>query len=159
VTPLRLLAVYGLIRAFAAPTGEVFKGLGRPHLSLLFEFLYSLPLVAGLLLLVPRIGVNGAPLALLIAQCFAALPAVATGMRMLRVRPRELVGALASPVAAAGVLALVLLATLSVTNRFSTALSFARLVGVGCFGYVLGVGLLARDVVVPMWANLRTKRA
>jgi O-antigen/teichoic acid export membrane protein len=155
VEPLRLLAIYGLVRSFAAPSGELFKGLGRPGLQLTFSVIYAVALIPSLILLVPPLGLRGAPLALMIAQLAASVPTFITGLRLLHVRPREFVAALGPPFAAAGVLAAALLVVVLSAPSESPTVSLGLSVVVGLLAFAAGVALFARPVITAMWVNAR----
>jgi O-antigen/teichoic acid export membrane protein len=155
IGPLRLLAVYGLVRSFVSPTGELFKGLGRPHLGLIFSTAYLVVLIPSLLLLVPPLGLHGAPLALLIAQAVASVPMFVTGLRLVRVGGRELFRALAPPAAAAGVLAVALVLVVVATRSAPPAVALVAAVVVGALALAGGLALFARATVTAMWTTAR----
>ena len=61
VTPLRILAVYALVRAVVAPSGEVFKGSGKPYLLTAFGALHLSLSIPCLLVLVRRYELTAPP--------------------------------------------------------------------------------------------------
>ena len=63
VTPLRILAFYGLLKSFAAPAGELFKGIGKPHLGPLFSMFHLGLAVPVLYVLIRSLRLDGAALA------------------------------------------------------------------------------------------------
>lgn len=155
VTPLRILAVYALVRALVAPSGEVFKGAGKPywltasgaaHLSL------SIPC---LLVLVPRHGLNGAALGMLAPMAVVGLAAFCVSARMLDLELGTIARALVPSYVCAGILGLALLALLPVADALPAVAGLAMLVAVGICVYVVSTAVFARSVVVPMWAGLR----
>ena len=155
VTPLRILGAYALIRVFAAPSGDVFRGAGRPHLIPAFLLPGTLLTVALLLVLVPRLDLNGAALSMLIVTCSIGTPMFITTMRLLGVRFGELARALAPSFACAGILAVVLVALLPLADTLPPVAALVLMVGVGAVSYIGSTVVLARDVVAPWWASLR----
>jgi lipopolysaccharide exporter len=159
IVPLQLLAVYGVIRSMFGPSGELFKGLGRPSLTVLFAALYAALVIPALLLLIRIMGLPGAPLALIVAQLGASLPAFLMSLRMVGLSLRELASALAAPAAPAACVAIALIMAVELTSAMAPAVS---LIVVGAFGlaaYALGAVLFARGVIVPIWASLRARGA
>jgi lipopolysaccharide exporter len=155
IGPLRLLGVYGLVKSFAAPSNEVFKGLGHPKYGLLFEVIFSLPVLPALLLLVPAIGINGAPLALLIGLCCSGIPAFIVCLRLLGVTAAELARTLSAPLAAAGCVTIALALAVPLTAPLHPLASLAVVAVVAVGAYVAGTALFARRIVVAMWSNAR----
>jgi PST family polysaccharide transporter len=155
VGPLRLLGVFGLVKSFAAPSNEVFKGLGHPKYGLIFEIAFSLPVLPALFLLVPRFGIHGAPLALLVGAAVSAVPAFVVCLRLLGVTVGELVAALGAPVAAAACVAVTLAVSVELTSDLPALASLGIVALVGVCGYVAGTALFARRIVVAMWTNAR----
>jgi PST family polysaccharide transporter/lipopolysaccharide exporter len=156
---LRLLAIYGLVRSFVAPCGELFRGLGRPSVNLYAGICFAAMLIPALILLIPPLGLEGAPLAFLIGQVCISIPVWGIAMRMIGVRGRDLSSALMPLVASAGLLAAVLLLTVALTRSAPALVSFTILVLVGAATIVAGAALFAREIVVPMWVNLRARGA
>jgi O-antigen/teichoic acid export membrane protein len=155
IGPLRLLGVFGLVKSFAAPANEVFKGLGHPKYGLWFEIVFSLVVLPALILLVPRLGINGAPVALLVALALSGVPAFIVCLRLLSVTPKELAGALAPPFVAAGCVAAVLALAVVLTRDLSPLASLGLVGAAGIVGYIGSTALFARSIVSAMWTNLR----
>ena len=95
VTPLRIVAIFSLVRSFGGTAGAVFQAAGRPQLVPLFTLPQAITIVPALLILTPRYGVTGAALAMLIAFSLSGVPALFYAIRILEIRPRVLAGALA----------------------------------------------------------------
>jgi lipopolysaccharide exporter len=159
IAPLRILAVFGLVKSFLAPSGEVFKGLGHPKYSLIFEAVFSVPVIAGLAVLVPAYGLIGAPLALLLGLLISALPEFVLCCRLQSIRPSDLASALGRPAAAAALVAIALFSSVELTRSAPPALSLAIAAAAGAVAYGVGTALFARTIVGPMWTNLRGQGA
>jgi O-antigen/teichoic acid export membrane protein len=159
IVPLQLVALYGLTRAFVGPCGELFKGLGRPELNVVLGVAYALVAIPGLLILVPAMGLNGAPLALWLGQLAAGVPGFVIAMRMVRLSGRALASALAAPAAPAACVAIALLVAVELTTAAAPALSLVIVVAVGVGAYALGAAVFARGVIVPIWTSLRARGA
>lgn len=156
VGPLRLLGVYGLVTSFLAPSNEVFKGLGHPKYGLLVELAFTATVVPSLFIFIPWIGIEGAPIALLIGLTIAGVPAFVTCLRLLSIGPADLVHALSAPFAAASCVAAALLVVVPLTSPLAPAVSLAAVAAAGVAAYVAGSALFARKIVTAMWANARS---
>ena len=155
VTPLRILGVYALVRAFAAPSSEVFKGAGRPHLVPVFLVPALLLAIPSLFVLVPRFGLNGAALAMLTTVCVVGVAMFTTTMRLLDVRLRTLTRALRPSFLCAGILAAALAAVLPVASSLPPVAGLALVVAVGTIAYLASTVVFARSVVGPWWSTFR----
>lgn len=155
VAPLRLLAIFGLVRLLVSPSGELFKGIGRPHLPLassLVSFAVGLP---ALLLLVPRHGPSGAALAMVIGIACSATVSLTLTLRTLSLRPSTLARALARPALCAALVAAALLVTLPEANSLAALPSFLLIASVATATFLVALALLGRPLLVPIWAALR----
>lgn len=157
IVPLQLIALYGLSKAFISTSGEIFKGLGRPSLNVIFGAIHAALVIPALLLLVPALGLAGAPLALVVAQVCSGVPAFVIGARMVRLSARELVSALAAPAAPSALVAVVTFVAVELTSSAAPLVSLAVVAGLGLAAYVAGAAIFARGVIVPMWASLRAR--
>jgi O-antigen/teichoic acid export membrane protein len=158
VTPLRILAVYGLVKSFASPAGSVFKGLGQPHFGPLVSALHLVLAVPLLYALTRLYGIDGAAAAVLILMVVVSAPAVGIAMRLVDLRLGELARALASQFLCAGLLAIALLVVVRQTSSLSPWLSLVVLTVVGAAVFAGASALFSRDVLVPMWVSLRSSR-
>jgi PST family polysaccharide transporter len=155
VTPLRLLAVYALVRAVVAPSGEVFKGAGKPHLLTAFSALHLSLSIPFLLVLVPRYELKGAALGMLAPMVVVGIAVFIVGARLLEVELSTIARALAPSYVCAGILGFALLPLLRVADALPPVAGLAMLVVAGICIYVGSTAVFARSVVVPMWAGLR----
>lgn len=155
ITPLRILAAYSLVKSFAAPSGEVFKGAGRPGLGLLvggLQFSLTLPL---LIFLVPRHGLAGAGVAMLTSMVIASAVRFALTFRLLEVKIPDFARALAPSALCAALLALVLVLLLPTAESLHPVPGLALLVVAGALVYVGSTLTIARSIVGPIWGGLR----
>ncbi len=155
VWPLRILAVYGAVKALCAPSGEVFKGVGRPHLALVFGGVHTVLVVPVLILLTSRFGLNGAATALLVVVCVSGIPAFASSLRLLRASRAAVARALAGPLACAGMVAATLVAVAPEAARLQPQAGLALVLAAGGAVYCASVALLARPIVAPIVASFR----
>ena len=105
------------------------------------------------------VGLEGGPLAFLVGQLFAGVPAFVISARMLRLSVRELASALAAPAAPSGLLAGVLLIAMALTTSATPLVSLLLVAVLSVAVYAAGAALFARSVIVPMWASLRARGA
>jgi len=93
ISVFRILLVESIVSNAARTLYSVFSGTGRPGSVTLFEIAGICVSLVAMLVLVPRFGIDGAALSLLIASC-ARLAAVLMGMRhILHVKlPRLIIG-------------------------------------------------------------------
>ena len=159
VAPLRLLAAFTLPKLFFAPAGELFKGLGRPKLNLVFGIAFTVVLLPCLWVFVSAFGLLGAPLALIAGQAAGGFPAFVTSARILGIRMGELLSALAPPAMTAALVGVVLIVCVELTRTASPVLSLALASAFGVAAYAAGTALFARPVVTAMWSSLRASGA
>jgi O-antigen/teichoic acid export membrane protein len=155
ILPLRILAVYGLVKSFAAPSGEVFKGAGRPHLGLVFGVAQIALTLPALTLLVPRYGLEGAAAAMLGGMAISGAVRLGVSLRTVGATFADLVRALRSPVLCSILLAATLGLLLPAADALGSVAGLAALAVAGCVVYVTATLAFARSVVVPMWKGLR----
>jgi PST family polysaccharide transporter len=158
VTPLRLIAVYGFVRAFSAIAGPVFMGLGKPHLVPIWVIPNAVTVFPFFLLLTPAYGVSGAALALLLSFSVSGIPAMVVGARLLEVPLVQLLRALWPMLASSAASALVMVALLPASDSLPSAAAAILLVAAGGLAYVVGVALFARATLAPLWVSLRSRR-
>jgi O-antigen/teichoic acid export membrane protein len=158
VTPLRILAFYGLLRTFIAPSGEVFKGIGKPHLAPPFAVIH-LALAVPILYVLTRIfRLDGAALGMLILMAITGLPAMFLAMRLLGATVLDVARALATPILCSALLAAAMTLLLGPTESLSPVISLLILVGAGVLVFGAAVAVFARSVITPMWASIRETR-
>jgi O-antigen/teichoic acid export membrane protein len=159
VTPLRILAFYGLLKSFAAPSGELFKGIGRPHLGPLFSILHLALALPLLYVLIRHLGLDGAALGMVVLMAATGLPAMFLAMRLVHATILDTACALATPVLCSAVLAVALTLLLGLTESLSPVVSLLILVGAGLVVFGSAAALFARPVLTPMWVSLRETRS
>ena len=153
VTPLRILAVYTIVRSFVSPTGAVFQAAGKPHLVPLWALPQSVLFPITLLVLVPRFGVSGAAIAVLVSFSASAVPAFRTCIRMLDLRMSELVPRLLPLVVASVLMGLAMELTLRLDIPAAASLGAGITAGTAVYG--AATALLARPLLSSAWAGLR----
>ncbi len=158
ILALQILALNGIVRAFAAKAGEVFQALGRPQLRVVAE-------VSALLLLVPALvagaawaGIEGAAVAIVLVHLAIGAPFVYVVMRSLHVTTRQLVGAIARPAVGWCLMTVALLGLHPLVAGLPAGIELLTLVLAGGAVYALSVALVARELVVTMWLSLRGVR-
>jgi len=155
ITPLRILAVYGIVKTIAAPAGEIFKGMGRPHMG--FAFSAAQVAVLGVLLavLTPPYGLRGAALAMLIAVSACGFAKLAASLRAVGATSGDLARALAAPALCSGSVALALTLLLPSVDSLTPLAALAVLTAAGVAVYAAAAAVFARGVVAPIWAGWR----
>jgi O-antigen/teichoic acid export membrane protein len=159
ILTLRILALYSVFWALLTPAADLWRGIGKPHLEFLFGLL-RLPVLAGaLLLLIPRYGLEGAALAVLVASVGTGLPSLAVTLRIIGLRLREFGRALAPAALSTATLGAFLVLVLPLSTSLSPPVALAILASVGVLAYVGAVAVFARRIVIPIWLNLRASGA
>ena len=159
VTPLRILAVWALVRAFVGTAPDVFRGRGKPHLAMYFLVPGTGVLTLLLLLLVPRLDVNGAAAAQALAISIVGLPGLFLAMHLVELRVRRLAAALAPSFFCVALLALTLLVLRHVTESWlGPVMALVVPISVGAVVYVASTAIFARSIVMPIWLGIRPTR-
>jgi PST family polysaccharide transporter/lipopolysaccharide exporter len=158
VPAIRILAVYGLIKPFGGVSGEALKGIGAPHLNLVFGITFVSVVTPALIGLTGEFGLEGAAISMLIAIATAAIPAVAVTARKVGLSGMDLARALTPSALCSALLAATLLALLPQSESMAPGAAVALLVSIGFVVYVLAIALFARSAVIPMWLSLRSGR-
>jgi O-antigen/teichoic acid export membrane protein len=153
VTPLRILAVYTIVRSFVSPTGAVFQGAGKPHLVPLWALPQSVVFPISLLVLVPRFGVSGAAVAVLVSFTASAVPAFRSCIRMLELRMSDLLPKLLPLVVASTLMGIAMELTLRLRLAPAASLGVGIVAGIAVYGAATAV--LARPLLSAVWAGLR----
>lgn len=153
--PLRVLAIFGLIRSFAGTTGAVFQAAGKPYLVSAISLWHMVVLIVALVVLTPPFGVVGAATAMTVAAFASFLPAFHLAMGTLRLPLRDLVRTVDAQV----VVALGVAAAVAGADRAAASLpGGARLglvIAAGCAAYAAGVASIARKDVRTIVAAFR----
>jgi O-antigen/teichoic acid export membrane protein len=158
VTPLRILAFYGLLKSFAAPSGELFKGIGKPHLGPLSAIPHLALAIPVLYVLIKTLGLDGAALGMLILMACIGLPVMFLAMRTVHVSILDLIRALGRPILCSVLLAVALILVLQATESLTPVISLLILVGAGCVVFFGAAAIFARPVLAPMWVSIRETR-
>jgi PST family polysaccharide transporter len=154
-TPLRILCAFGFIRLAMGPAGELFKGIGKPHLALVVTIVFTVVALASLIVLVPRFELIGAAVAMLIGMVATTGVTVVLLLKELKLPIREFLAALARPITCSLPLAATLLLLLPVTNQLSPGWGLLLLAGAGGPVFVGSLAAFGRPVIAPVWAALR----
>jgi lipopolysaccharide exporter len=154
-TPVRILALFSLARLIAGPAGELFKGVGRPHLTVIGALTFLAVAATSLVILVPRYGITGAATAMCLAGLTAGLVSTSILIRVLGLTVRELGSVIARPALVSLPLAVALLALLPVVDGLQPWPALAVLVTVGVVVYGLSLAVFGRALVQPIWSALR----
>jgi O-antigen/teichoic acid export membrane protein len=155
-TPLRILCVFGFIRLVAGPAGELFKGIGKPHLSLVGTVIFFVVGLTLLVVLVPLLELNGAALAMLGGSLVTVGFTIAILIRQLELPLREFGGALVRPIACSLPLTATILVLLPVVDNLSPGWALTVLIVAGVPVYLASLATIGRPVVAPVVAALRT---
>jgi lipopolysaccharide exporter len=155
IDPLRIFALFGLIRLLVGPSGELFKGIGRPHLGFLAGALHLCVALPALLILVPRFETSGAAFALVLAVGTVAAVVLPMTFSAIQLRPTDLARALARPAACSAVVAVALGTVVPLTSGLSPVASLAVVAAIGVGSFVTAAAALARPVLTPIVAGLR----
>ncbi len=157
-TPLRILCFFGFVRLLAGPAGELFKGIGKPHLPLVASTIFAVVALVSLIILVPSHGTAGAAIAMLIAILASTGATFPILLHELALPLRDFLAALARPLACSVPLAVTLLALLPVSQHLSPVGGLILLIAAGVPVFIGSVALLGRPVIEPVWAALRKRR-
>lgn len=155
VTPLRILAIFALARSFTSPSGEVFKGVGKPHLVAAFGLPHLVLSVPALVLLVPRHGLDGAALAMVVPMAIIGAGMFAMSMRLLELTYADLARALLPSIGCTAIMAAVIAALLPLVAGLPPLLALVVVVAAAVVAYAGSTAVLARSVIVPIWLGLR----
>ena len=158
VTPVRIVAVFGLVSSFLAPCSALWRGAGKPHLEFWFALGNLLVFAPTLYLLTRAFGLNGAAASLVIAWGVLAVPSLVVTFRLLGLTLGDFGRALAPSLAPSAFLAGCLLAVLAASSSASSVVVFVLVAATGLVVYLVATALFARSVVLPLWVNLRRTR-
>jgi O-antigen/teichoic acid export membrane protein len=158
VNPLRILALYSMVRLFGSCAGAPFQALGKPHLVPLFALPQTLVTIPVLLVLTPRYGVTGAALSMVIGFSASGIPAFIWAVRLVGLRVGEFTRALAPTFVCSAILAAALGALLLTRDYMGPAASLALFAVAGLGVYSAAIAVLARTAVQPIWSSVRALR-
>ena len=158
-TPLRILALFGFVRLVVGPTGELFKGIGRPHLAFASAVLFLVCAAGALAVLVPAYGVNGAAAAMTVAIVIAGFGPMVLAMRAIELSSKELLIGLWRPTVCSVPLAVTLVLLLPLNTMLSPVVALFVMAPIGASVYALSAVTLGRPIVRPIWVALRKRNA
>jgi O-antigen/teichoic acid export membrane protein len=156
VAPLRILAVFGIIRSFAGPTGPVFQAAGRPQLVYQISLWHLGVLSVGLLSLTRPFGIQGIAAAMTIAAFSSLLPSYWFALRVLELRPEQLAAELARPAVCSLPLAAALLAVLGLGGDLAAGVLLPVALAVAGAVYAGTVAVVGRAEVRLIRAAFRS---
>jgi O-antigen/teichoic acid export membrane protein len=158
IVPLQILALNGVVRTFAATSGEVFQALRRPQLRVYLETVHLVLLVPALIVGARWLELNGAAGAVVLVNAITGTAALVAILRLLGVGVSELGRAMLRPAAGWALMAAALLVLRPTVDGLPAGVALVTLVGAGLAVYALAVALFARDLVATMWVSLRGAR-
>ncbi len=145
VVPLQILAVFGLIRAFAGTTVPVLQAAGKPQIVFWLGVWHLAVLSAGLFALTPPFGLTGAASAVVLAGVASTVPACWFALRVLELPLRGLIANVERLAVCSVPLALCLLVVEVSTGGLAAGLRLALLVICGLAVYAVSALALARS--------------
>jgi O-antigen/teichoic acid export membrane protein len=158
VNPLRILALYSMVRLFASCAGAPFQALGKPHLVPIFALPQTVVTIPALIVLTPRYGVTGAAVSMVVGFSASGIPALIWAVRLVGLRAAEFVRALAPTLVCSAILAATLGALLLTRDYMGAAANLALFVVAGLAVYSAAIAVLARPAVQPIWTSVRALR-
>jgi O-antigen/teichoic acid export membrane protein len=158
IGPVRLLAIAGMLAAYASPCAALWRGLGRPQLELRFAVSHLAVLAPALVGFTTWWGVTGAASAVVLAWGLVGSAAVGVTLRLLGVGAGDLLRALAPALLPSLVLAVALAAALRAAGSLEPLFVLLLLALIGAAAFTGATAVFARRVVGPMWTSLRRTR-
>jgi O-antigen/teichoic acid export membrane protein len=155
VEPLQILAAFGLVKVIYSPSGELFKGLGRPNLGVLFGSLYIVVALPLLVVLVNADGASGAAWAMLFTMTVTQTPRFLISLRLCHLPIRELGSALSPAFACSFIIGITMLLAMWGTRDLGPALRLTLLISVAIASYAATSLVFARATLEPLWLGLR----
>jgi O-antigen/teichoic acid export membrane protein len=156
VEPLQILAVWGLIRAFAGTTAPVLQAADKPLLVFLLSVWHLAVLSAALFALTPPFGLIGAAGAVVLAGVASTIPAYWLALRVLELPVRGLIANVERLAVCSVPLALCLLVVEVSTAGLAAGLQLALLVISGVAVYAASALALARSELRAITAAFRS---
>lgn len=154
VAPLQVFALFGLVNAVVATTGDVFKSLGRPGWIAGIGVVH-LPTLAASLWWLAGYGPGWAATGLLVAALASGTVALTAALRMLGVRPRDLAGVIAAPATAAAAMVGVMEALRRALAAAPAPVALVMVGAAGALTYGAALRLGARDRFDELVATVR----
>jgi O-antigen/teichoic acid export membrane protein len=156
VVPLQILAVFGVVRAFAGTTAPVLQAAGRPQLIVFLNLWQLAALCVGLFSLTPPFGIKGAAAAVTLAAIAVLVPAFWLALRTLDMSLRELLANVERPAVCSVPLAISLVVLQVATTRLDDGLELAVLVACGVAVYAASALAFARGEIQAITTAFRS---
>jgi PST family polysaccharide transporter/lipopolysaccharide exporter len=156
VPAMRVLAVWGFVRALAALCGPLFRAVDHPEYSTGMQLSRLLLLGAFLYPATTHWGIAGAALAVVGSALLQTPVAIALALRVVDASPTRLLETLVSPVAAT--VPMVLAVSVAGTLPLTPTLRFVVMVLVGAPTYVGALFVYDRTVGIGLDRDLATVR-
>lgn len=156
VAPLRILAVFGIIRAFSGTTAPVFQAAGKPHLVFWLNVWHLVVLCAALFALTPAFDLEGAALAAVMAAVASLVPAFHLALGILGLTLGTLVATIGRPAVCSIPLLVGLFAAHAATSTLPDGIQLLVLVICGAALYVASTLALARGELRAITAAFRS---
>jgi O-antigen/teichoic acid export membrane protein len=154
--PLQILAVFGVLRAFAGTTAPVIQAAGRPQLIVLLNVWQLIVLCTALFTLTPAHGINGAAVAVTLAAAAVLVPAMWFALRILELRLLELLENIERPALCSVPLAVCLVVLQFPTGGLADGVELALLVVCGTAVYLASALAFARGELRTIAAAFRS---
>jgi O-antigen/teichoic acid export membrane protein len=156
VAPLQILAVFGVVRAFAGTTAPVLQAAGRPQLIVMLNIWQLAALCAGLFALTPPFGIKGAAAAVTLAAVAGLVPAFWLALRTLELPLRELLVNVERPAVCSVPLAICLIGLQAGTARLDDGLELVVVVICGIAVYAVSALTFARGEIRAITTAFRS---
>ncbi len=156
VAPLRILAVYGVLRAFSGTTAPVLQAAGKPHLVSVLSIWHLTVLSAGLFALTSPFGLEGTAFAVALAAAASLVPAYWFALGVLDLPLRRLLADIERPAVCSGPLVVCILAVQASTGWLTPWIQLLLLVVSGAAVYAAATFLLARSEMQAITAAFRS---
>jgi O-antigen/teichoic acid export membrane protein len=156
VGPLRVLAVYGIVRSFAGTTGAVLQAAGKPYLLIWLNVWHLGVLCATLFTLTPAFGLEGAATAMTITGVASLVPSFRLALRTLELSLQDLLVGLWRPVLCSVPVAAALVAAERSMPGVAPALRLAALVLIGATVSAAAIMTLGRSEMRAITAAFRS---
>jgi O-antigen/teichoic acid export membrane protein len=156
VVPLQILAVFGLIRAFAGTTAPVLQAAGKPQLTVLLNVWHLAVLCVALFTLTPPFGIEGAASAAVLAAAASFVPAYWLALKVLDLPLSELIANVERPAMCSVPLIACLLGVRASTGGFAAGIQLLVVVICGVAVYAGATLALARGELRAITAAFRS---
>jgi O-antigen/teichoic acid export membrane protein len=156
VAPLQILAVFGLIRAFAGTTAPVLQAAGKPQLVLLLNVWHLAVVCPALFILTPPFELKGAAFAVTLAAAASLVPAYWFALKVLELPLRRLIANVERPAVCSVPLIVCLLGIQTSTSGLAPGIELLVLVLCGIAVYAGSALAFARGELRAITAAFRS---